>query len=191
MNTPIMCDYLAFMDRHCASRGIKGLLLMDNFSPHTGGEEWLRENEGGLQHLEIDFFPANSTSKFQPMDQGIIRSFKAGYHRLFLGHCIESWSIGEDPISGINIRHAIQWVVEAWNKVTNQTILNCWRHSTCIERPAELAKEGPDPSEVDLVTELNTLQAEGREVLPIEDLLNPQDEIVGNIVGGNPKDLVL
>ena len=64
MNTPIMCDYLAFMDRYYASRGIKGLLLMDNFSPHAGGEEWLRENEGGLQHLEIDFFPANSTSKF-------------------------------------------------------------------------------------------------------------------------------
>jgi hypothetical protein len=75
MNTPIMCDYLAFIDRHYTSW--KCILLIDNFSPHASGEEWLLENEGGLKNLIVRFFPVNVTSLYQLLDQGIIRSCKA------------------------------------------------------------------------------------------------------------------
>jgi hypothetical protein len=175
MNTPIMCDFLAFMDRHCAGR--KCVLLMDNFSPHFCAKEWLLENEGGLKNLEVEFFPPNVTSLYQPLDQGIIRSFKAQYHRLFLRYCIDKWSIGQDPIKSINIRHTIQWVVEAWKAgVSHQTIQNCWRHSTCIDL-LEVVVEST--GEAELAAELDTV---GREMLSIEDLLNPVDEVVGNSV---------
>jgi hypothetical protein len=179
MNTPIMCDYLAFMDRHCASR--KCILLMDNFSPHASGQEWLLENEGGLKNLTVRFFPANVTSLYQPLDQGIIRSCKAQYHRLFLRYCIDRWSIAQDPIKDINIRHAIQWVVEAWNVgVSIETIQHCWKHSTCINLLGIPESTVPESTgEAELIAELDTV---ARGVISLEDLLNPIDEIVGNEV---------
>jgi hypothetical protein len=50
------------------------LLLLDNFSGHTVDVE-------DLEHIRVEFFAPNMTSKVQPLDQGIIRAFKAHYRR--------------------------------------------------------------------------------------------------------------
>jgi DDE superfamily endonuclease len=53
-------------------RGQRVLLLLDNCPSH--------KLEGlNLQHVEICFLPPNTTSKIQPMDAGIIMSFKKKY----------------------------------------------------------------------------------------------------------------
>ena len=51
------------------------LLLLDNFSGHeiTGLE---------LSNTRVEYFKPNLTSQIQPLDQGVIQTFKAHYRRL-------------------------------------------------------------------------------------------------------------
>jgi hypothetical protein len=52
------------------------VLLLDNFSGHIKDIQ-----DVVLNHLEVIFLPANTTSKTQPLDAGIIASFKIHYRR--------------------------------------------------------------------------------------------------------------
>jgi hypothetical protein len=68
-------EYLQWLNNKIRGERQKVLLLLDNFSGHklvvqlVGGLE-------GLSNVRIVFLPPNTTSKWQPMDQGIIISFK-------------------------------------------------------------------------------------------------------------------
>ncbi|KAI0997958.1 hypothetical protein K3495_g10232 [Podosphaera aphanis] len=61
----------------------KILLLLDNFAGHelavrlVGGLE-------GLQNVRIAWLPPNTTSHWQPLDQGIIASFKLAYRKQWI-----------------------------------------------------------------------------------------------------------
>jgi hypothetical protein len=74
--TGLICkEYLWWLNTKIKGEGRKVLLLMDNFSGH----ELAVQLVGGLQGLSnvrIVWLPPNTTSKWQPMDQGIIASFK-------------------------------------------------------------------------------------------------------------------
>lgn len=60
--------------------GREVVLLIDNFSAHELG--WKRVKEAdALQNTDVIFLPPNATSICQPLDQGIIRPWKAYYHR--------------------------------------------------------------------------------------------------------------
>lgn len=64
-------------------QGCKVVLLLDNFSAH---ECSVRDVEGelGLANTQVIFLPANTTSKWQPMDQGIISAWKAHTRRHYI-----------------------------------------------------------------------------------------------------------
>ena len=49
------------------------VLIVDNCPAHPIIE--------GLEAVELVFLPSNTTSKIQPMDQGVIRSLKAKYRK--------------------------------------------------------------------------------------------------------------
>jgi len=58
------------------------LLIVDNFSAHETAVNTINEgikNRGKLKWTKVIFLPPNVTSEFQPLDQGIIRNFKAFY----------------------------------------------------------------------------------------------------------------
>uniref|UniRef100_A0A8C5PZV7 DDE-1 domain-containing protein n=1 Tax=Leptobrachium leishanense TaxID=445787 RepID=A0A8C5PZV7_9ANUR len=63
---------------HNLGMDFKVLLIMDN----AGGHPLDLYYEG----VQIEFLPANATSLIQPMDQGVIRAFKALYTRNSLQH---------------------------------------------------------------------------------------------------------
>ena len=69
----IVEEYLRWFDNKMHSR--KVLLLLDNFSGHELGVELVGGLEG-LINVRIAWLPPNTTSHWQPMDQGIIASFK-------------------------------------------------------------------------------------------------------------------
>lgn len=115
-------------------RGRKVVLLMDNFSAHELGVAQI----GGLTALEntiIIWLPANTTSKWQPLDQGIIYPWKCHIRRHYIRYLVREVE-GIDPsqhfkLPKVNILQAIRWVVEAWNNdVTEATIFNCFTKSS-------------------------------------------------------------
>uniref|UniRef100_H3AKX6 DDE-1 domain-containing protein n=1 Tax=Latimeria chalumnae TaxID=7897 RepID=H3AKX6_LATCH len=68
------------------------------------------------QATTMIFLPPNCTSKLQPTDQGIIKSFKQNYRCLLLQHIIACFELREN--SEINLLQGIQFAHHAWRKVT-------------------------------------------------------------------------
>ncbi|XP_071043363.1 jerky protein homolog-like [Parasteatoda tepidariorum] len=54
----------------------KVVLLLDNCSAHPADEDLC------LKHIKLVFLPPNTTAIIQPLDQGIIRSFKFHYRKM-------------------------------------------------------------------------------------------------------------
>ncbi|CAF1177590.1 unnamed protein product [Rotaria magnacalcarata] len=71
---------------------------------------------------------ANATSKIQPMDQGIIRAFKAYYRRHLVKHIIASASTAmtADDVN-VTALDAVYWIQSAWETVTDTTIKNTFK----------------------------------------------------------------
>ena len=68
--------------------GKRVLLLVNNYSAHTKALEDLKEeNSVILNDIEILFLPPNTTSRYQPCDQGIINTFKLHYVVIGLDIC--------------------------------------------------------------------------------------------------------
>ena len=74
MTGELFVDYLKWLDKEMELQNIgHALLILDNASMHVVPSS-LR-----LRRTTVDFLPPNVTSVKQPMDAGIIRSFKAYY----------------------------------------------------------------------------------------------------------------
>ena len=71
----IMEEYLRWLDNKMRVEGRKVLLLLDNFSGHELSVQLVSGLEG-LDNVRIEWLPANTTSHWQPLDQGIITGFK-------------------------------------------------------------------------------------------------------------------
>jgi hypothetical protein len=134
MNTAIMSEWLQEFYRHIGNTR-QVLLTMDNFSAHYTAVEL----HPPPSNIKICWLPANSTSRYQPLDQGIIQNCKAFYRRHWLRFVLQAIKEGTDPQSTVNIRLAIRWILRSWNnEVTNTTIYNCFRKSTLISQPITL-----------------------------------------------------
>jgi DDE superfamily endonuclease len=133
--TGIICEeWLQWFDRLMAGR--KVLLLLDNFSGHELGVEKVGGLDG-LRNVKIRWLPPNTTSHWQPLDQGIIASFKLHYRRQWVEYIVRMLNSDKDPNKTVTLLKAIQWTRVAWNDcVTSSTILRCYWKSTVIEKPA-------------------------------------------------------
>jgi hypothetical protein len=62
------------------------------------------------------------------MDQGIIAAFKCYYRKLIVLDML--YQIEEkDKHEQIKTKQSIIFISEAWRKVSEETIKNCWRHA--------------------------------------------------------------
>lgn len=78
-----------------------------------------------LSNVSIIFFPPNTTSKVQPLDQGIIRTFKAHYRSRLVKRVINMCTLASTPEQvTISALDAVDWIAVAWKSVTQSTILN-------------------------------------------------------------------
>ncbi|GBC19075.2 tigger transposable element-derived protein 6-like [Rhizophagus irregularis DAOM 181602=DAOM 197198] len=147
MNSEIFEEVLLDMDRHFRLQNKRILLLIDNapshFDPNYHPPEDEMEdlestkNQGRrrrrqpnisrlqLTHVEVAFLPPNTTSHLQPLDAGIIASFKNHYKRNYCRHMLELFEkdINKEKI---NIKESIDYLTDAWENVTEETIHNCW-----------------------------------------------------------------
>lgn len=117
MTRIIFKGWLKKLDKKMKSNGKKIILFVDNCSAHT--------DLPALTNVKIMFLPANTTSKLQPLDQGIIHTFKRLYRREVVNHIISCLDENISPV--INVLLAMKFARKAWYTVNNATIKNCFK----------------------------------------------------------------
>jgi len=149
------------------------LLTMDNFSAHYAAIEIAPPTP----NIRICWLPANSTSPFQPLDQGIIQSFKAHYRRQWLSYMLDCFNTNHNPMDTMNLHLAIRWTVRSWNQyLSNTTIYNCFRKSTLLSTPISLPTPIDPPYLVQLYNQVINA-GDLRDSIAISNFLNPEEEI--------------
>jgi hypothetical protein len=101
MRTDIFREWVEKFDHSCRTKNINTLLLVDNASSHLNTSQLMERNienraQSWLTNVEIFYLPPNTTAHLQPMDAGIIHSFKANYKRLFCRYLIQQFDEGAD-----------------------------------------------------------------------------------------------
>ncbi|XP_042222274.1 tigger transposable element-derived protein 1-like [Homarus americanus] len=118
---PEVEKYLAYKNME-----FKVPLLIDNAQ---GQAECLQFRHPGV---EVVFLPSNTTAVIQPLDQGVIRTFKVYYTRCSFGH-IRS-AMDADPDLDVSkcwkensIAHCLTSISEAFNELEPDTENACWK----------------------------------------------------------------
>ena len=194
MTGDIYQEWLRQWDHKLGERKRKIVLLQDNFSGHIVPD--------GLQNIRVLNFKPNLTAHVQPMDQGIIGSFKARYRAKYFQWAINRYERGITPSDMYNIDQlqAMRLANIAWDDVDTTTIRNCWRKAgilPAMESPASpLAQPAipvsslllspsydPDPiaaAKNELICALDDSESIGvlqkANRMDLEDLLNPPEE---------------
>ena len=82
MTSIIFQQYLDMLSLHIKR---KILLIVDNFSAHDLAKE---SRSFCWRNIEVIFLPPNLTSKYQPLNAGIIAAFKRRYRQKLLHHAL-------------------------------------------------------------------------------------------------------
>jgi hypothetical protein len=77
------------------------------------------------------FLPPNTTSRLQPLDSGIIASFKVSYKKLLVSKLLNDYE-NTGRISKLSLKEAVYTTTVAWEKVSATTIKNCWSHTKIL-----------------------------------------------------------
>jgi hypothetical protein len=120
MTSALYQEWIQQWDSELRLKNRKILLLQDNFSGHIVPD--------GLQNICIENFEPNLTAHIQPMDQGIIRCFKAHYHAKYIQRAIDCYEAGVTPseIYDIDQLQVMRLADAAWHEVDITMIRNCW-----------------------------------------------------------------
>lgn len=170
MTTTVMGKWLEHFYKSISSTR-KVLLTLDNCSARVAA---VRINPPPA-HISISWLPPNATSRYQPLDQGIIAAYKAHYHHQWLSYMVNCYRQNLDPVRSMNLHLALRWSVRAWShNVLNTTIINCFCKSTILQTSALPAESPP----VSLDALYQDVQQAGQisDLLTIVNFLNPQEE---------------
>jgi hypothetical protein len=95
------------------------LLFLDNFSGQNG--------EYNLSNIRVQFFPPNTTSILQPLEQGVISVFKTKYRTRLICKMIDQMDRFEEIDRKIDVLEAVNNTVSAWKSIDNVSIRNCFK----------------------------------------------------------------
>lgn len=137
MNTDLFTRWVQSFDRRMTNQRRKVILLVDNAPSHP--------KELGLTSVKLVFLPANTTSRLQPLDQGIIKAVKANYRKRFLQTLLAKIDAGDDITNVakcVSVLDAINWIDYAVKEVKPSTVKRCFERSGITE-----AALGVDPED--------------------------------------------
>ncbi|CAF4210512.1 unnamed protein product [Rotaria magnacalcarata] len=103
MNSKIFTEWLQDLDVSMRKQRRHVLMFLDNAPVHPQDIQ--------LENIKLKFFPPNTTAVIQPMDQGIIRAFKAHYRRYLVKHTIANATVAmtADDIN-VTALDAVYWI---------------------------------------------------------------------------------
>ncbi|GBM31695.1 Tigger transposable element-derived protein 4 [Araneus ventricosus] len=106
------------LDKRMLTECRKIALVLDNCPAHP------KEINPKLKNVTVFYLPPNTTSKLQPMDQGVIKNFKIHYRKRIVRKVITALK-NNQSMPKINLRGSISDISKAWNyDVTDRTIRN-------------------------------------------------------------------
>lgn len=152
MSRAIFSDWLKAFNEDIKRQGRQICLLLDNCSAH--------HVEGiQLSNVELQYFPANCTSLIQPLDKGVINSFKCCYRRRLIRKIL--LDIRFERQTKVDIYQAIEMLAASWQEVGAQAIANCFVKAQ-IHEVVEAGVREEEPSSLPDVTEAwDELRANG------------------------------
>ena len=171
MTTSIFKSWITNFDRSMRKQRRHVLLFMDNAGVHN-------VDTAELSNVKLIFFPKNTTSCLQPLDAGVIQSFKLNYRNYVNNHVLNMLTnvntAHSNPFKSINISLVIIWIFRSWNAVGMRTIsrcfLNCgFRTCTSEEQPSI---EAADLQSVDTIsteeTDITMDEMKDKHIFPTE-----------------------
>ena len=132
MNSSIFQQWLSEFDADMRRSNRQVLLLVDNAPSHNFDKE-------SLTNIRVEFFSPNLTSRVQPMDAGIIRTFKAYYKNLFFRKALENDQAGATDPYNITQLQAMVFARRAWESVEEKSeiVKNCFFHTKIFSKRDE------------------------------------------------------
>nr|XP_046492921.1 tigger transposable element-derived protein 6-like [Neodiprion pinetum] len=135
MTSDLFVDWLKKVNADMRAQKRKIVMFVDNCTAHN--------NMPKLEYVKLLYLPANTTSKLQPMDQGIINNFKVYYRKEVVHYVLKS--IEDDKSPEINILQAMRFARKAWFSVSKTTISNGYKKAgfkvTNVSEPENLQEE--------------------------------------------------
>ncbi|XP_071040577.1 tigger transposable element-derived protein 4-like [Parasteatoda tepidariorum] len=113
----------------------------------------------------------------QPLDQGIISSFKRHYRT----HLVRDWikTIDEGREWKLNLLDGINYIHRSWADVTNKTIKHFFRHAGFVESPSSSEDVNDDEyDDVPLFELLRQLKKRNKDVMDEETYLGIDQNLV-------------
>ena len=129
MNHLIFTDWLKKFNNSMLLNGRKVLLIVDNAGGHRINQEVLIQ----LRNVRLEFLPPNVTNVLQPLDAGIIKSFKTKYRQLLVKDLIRQLN-EERELHMPNVKEAMYLIKNSYHLVSRETIINCWKKTNILAK---------------------------------------------------------
>jgi hypothetical protein len=159
MTAVVFTEWIQEVDKQMRTSKRNILMLLDNASSHKVDAE--------LTNIRLHFLPPGTTAHIQPMDGGVIRTFKAYYRKHLIQHYLAKIENKEE--ANINLRECLGFVSAAWDQLKESTIANCWKH-------VKILPEEDTPDDVNLELEQKVFS----EIEELVKKLQPEHEISVN-----------
>ena len=112
-------------------------------------------------NIKVVYLPANTTSKLQPLDLGIIQNLKQHYRKLFMQYVltkIEECDSASNVVKSVIVLQEVRWISEARKLVDSSVIKKCFQKAGILNKHFNVVKEFV--LESDLFNDLDFSQAE-------------------------------
>ena len=94
-----------------------------------------------FSNIKVVFLTKNTTFRLQPLDAGIIQSFKLKYRKKLMRYVIarvRKYLLASETAKQIDFLEAIEWVTNAQKEITAETINNCFARFDFTEDTSEI-----------------------------------------------------
>ena len=165
-------EWIREMDSKFTKEKKKVALIIDNCPAHPTIDN--------LKSTELIFLPPNTTSKLQPMDQGVIRSLKAYYKSLASQRLVVAIDKGKDlPV--FSILDAMKMLDLAWQQVKISTIVNCFAKAGISNDQQNSAQLDDDDPFKDLQNQIEKLGDFYPPGTTAEDIISADENVMSTV----------